>query len=184
MTCSIRSVEIDPGFSLCDRMSVIAREEALELIKRSSKYDHSVMVSRIMEALADIFNEDMVEWGLVGLLHDLDHDVIDGDMSKHGIVAAEMLKGRLSEGGLHAIRAHDHRAGIASSSLLDESLIFADGLAVLMEDQALSSTADARALERALQVEGVEKPWVAETIRTYCISKGVEATQILGRLRA
>ena len=182
MTCVIQTVEIDLGFSLRDKMSVITREEALELIENSSKYDHSVMVSRIMEALADIFHEDMVEWGLVGLLHDLDHDVIDGDMSKHGIVAAEMLKGRLSEGGLHAIRAHDHRAGVAPRGLLDESLIFADGLAVLVEDQGLSSTADAPALERALRVEGDEKPWVAETIRAYCISKGVEVTQILGRL--
>jgi predicted hydrolase (HD superfamily) len=165
-------------------MSRISWEEALKLIEGSSKYEHSVLASRIMKALTDIFHEDLGEWGLVGLLHDLDYDEVSGDMSRHGIVAAKMLEGRLSEGALHAIMAHDHRTGVRPESLLDESLIYADSLAVLMEDQALDASADAPTLDRALRDESEEKPWIRDNILSYSERRRVSVSQILRRLRS
>lgn len=172
------------NLSYIKSMSRISWEEALKLIEGSSKYEHSVLASRIMKALADIFHEDLGEWGLVGLLHDLDYDEVRGNMSRHGIVAAKMLEDRLSEGALHAIMAHDHRTGVRSESLLDESLIYADSLAVLMEDQALDASADATKLNRALRDESEEKPWIRDNILSYSERRRVSVSQILRRLRS
>jgi predicted hydrolase (HD superfamily) len=165
-------------------MPSITRDEALKLIEGSRKHAHSQLASSIMRALAKFFYEDPDEWELVGLLHDLDYDQVRGEMSRHGIVAAEMLRGRLSEGALHAIMAHDHRTSVRPESLLDESLIFADSLAVLMEDQALYASVDESALDRALRDESEEKPWIGDNIRSYCERRGVSVPQILRRLRS
>jgi len=101
-------------------MVLASRGETLRLIEGSSKRYHSVLSAKLMRILARTFHEDEGEWELVGLLHDLDHDLVHGDMSRHGMVAAEMLKGKLSESCLHAIRAHDRRTGVEPQGILDE----------------------------------------------------------------
>jgi predicted hydrolase (HD superfamily) len=166
------------------RLPQISVEEAHELVKGSSRYEHSLLVRRIMVALAGHFHRDEREWGLVGLLHDLDHDLVNGDMSRHGVIAAEMLDGRLTEEGLHAIKAHDHRAGLERVTLLDESLVFADSLAVLVEDQGMNIASDDSTLERALRDESLEKPWIADNIRDFCGRRGVAVLEILRNLES
>jgi predicted hydrolase (HD superfamily) len=64
-----------------------------------------------MVKIAKKLNEDAGLWKIVGLLHDLDYDEVKGKMQRHGIVAAEKLKGKLPKEALHAIKAHDHRTG-------------------------------------------------------------------------
>ena len=160
-------------------MSTVTKEEALQLLKGSSKYSHSIMVSKIMRALARRFGEDEDEWELVGLLHDLDYDLVHGDMSQHGVKASEMLKGKLSESSLHAIKAHDHRTGVEPETLLDESLIFADSLAVLMEDQAIDVSSEASEIEDALREEAAFKPWISENIFAYSSRRGISILQVL-----
>jgi len=135
-----------------------------------------------MEALAAYFQEDEREWGLVGLLHDLDHDDVKVDMSRHGILAAGMLEGRLSREGLHAIMAHDRRTGVEPESMLDESLIFADSLAVLIEDRGLDASADEATLDRALREESRDRPWISENIQAFCDRGGVTILQIMREL--
>jgi predicted hydrolase (HD superfamily) len=155
------------------------REEALELIKGSSKFSHSLLVSKIMRVLAEILMKDEEEWEFVGLLHDLDYDIVNGEMHRHGILAAEMLEGKLSDKALHAIRAHDHRTGVKPQTILDESLIFADSLAVLMEDQGLTQSVDSSSWHRALRREADSKPWISEKLLTYCERREISVSQIL-----
>lgn len=163
-------------------MSPMNMEEALELIKGSSKFSHSLLVSKIMRVLAEILIEDEDEWGLVGLLHDLDYDIVHSEMHRHGIVAAEMLEGKLSDTALHAIRSHDHRTEVKPQTPLDGSLIFADSLAVLMEDQGLTPLVDASSSHRALREEANSKPWISENILTYCDKMEISVSQILQML--
>lgn len=163
-------------------MSIISKEEALKLLEGSSKNAHSILVSKILRALAGEFGEDEDEWELVGLLHDLDYDLVQGDMSQHGIKASELLKGRLSERGLHAIKAHDHRAGVEPETLLDESLIFADSLAVFTEDQTIDATAETSEIEDELQEEAAIKPWISENILIYSGRKRISILQVLRRI--
>lgn len=160
-------------------MPTITKEEAVKLMEGSSKYTHSILVSKIMRALAEKFGEGEGEWKLVGLLHDLDYDQVQGDMSQHGIKAAEILRGRLSERSLDAIRSHDFRTGVKPETLLDESLIFADSLAVFVEDQHINASTKALRIEEALQVESTRKPWITKNILTYTGRNRISVLQVL-----
>jgi predicted hydrolase (HD superfamily) len=46
----------------------------------------------IMRALAMRFGENEEEWGIIGLLHDIDWDQVKGDPSQHCIVAQKILR--------------------------------------------------------------------------------------------
>lgn len=96
-------------------------------------FAHSVQVGKIMRSIARHLNEDEKEWELVGLLHDLDYDLTVNNREKHGIIAAEMLKGQLSEVALAAIKAHDHRTGFKPKKLIDKALKAADALVVFSD---------------------------------------------------
>jgi putative nucleotidyltransferase with HDIG domain len=160
-------------------MVSISSTEAISMISESSKYEHSIMVSRIMASLAEYFQIDNEDWVLAGLLHDLDYDLVDGDMSKHGIVAASMLKDKVSDNVLHAIMSHDHRTGIESITRLDKSLKFADSLAVLLEDQSVRHVPDADELSRLIDSESNVKPWIGDIIESYCAEYGLPLQPIL-----
>jgi len=82
---------------------MISKIESLQLIKETTKHHHSLVVSVIMRKLAERLGEDQHKWEIVGLLHDLDYDLVGDSAGKHGVVAADMLKGRLPEDSLHAI---------------------------------------------------------------------------------
>ena len=148
-------------------MPIISREEAHGLLRHSRKRAHSLLVSRIMRFLAEKFGGDRDEWELVGLLHDIDYDQVQGDMTKHGMVASKILRGKLPERSLRAIRTHDHRTGLEPKTTLDRSLIFADSLAILLEDQGIDSCSDASGLQEALEKETASKPWIAMNIVQY-----------------
>lgn len=132
-----------------------------------------------MRALAGEFGGDEDEWELVGLLHDLDYDLVQADMSQHGIKASDMLRGKLSESSLHAIRTHDHRTGVEPETLLDESLIFADSLVVFTEDQPIDASAKASELEDMLGEEATLKPWISENILIYSRRKRISILKVL-----
>ena len=160
-------------------MAPISSIEAISMISESSKYEHSILASRIMSSLAEHFQTDKEEWVLAGLLHDLDYDEVDGDMSKHGLVAASTLEGKVSEGVLHAIMSHDHRTGIEPVSLLDRSLKFADAFAVLMEDQSILRVPENDEFLRLLSLESIRKPWIREIIEAYFVELDLEPIHLL-----
>ena len=53
---------------------------------------HTLESEAIMWKLAGHLGQDKEFWGITGLLHDLDMDVIDGDYTKHGYKTVEILK--------------------------------------------------------------------------------------------
>jgi putative nucleotidyltransferase with HDIG domain len=80
---------------------MLTKQEGLQLVDRyissTDKRKHVVAVSAIMKSIAKSIGTNEDEWELVGLLHDLDYDLIKGDMHRHGLVAAEMLKRKLEK---------------------------------------------------------------------------------------
>ncbi len=74
----------------------IEYKEALEIFNKYLKTDYLRLHSResevIMRKAAAHFGEDEELWGITGLLHDLDMDVINGDYKEHGIKTIEILK--------------------------------------------------------------------------------------------
>ena len=150
----------------------ISPEEALSLLEGSSKYEHSLIVSRIMKKLAEHFNASVELWSIIGLLHDLDYDNVS-DFSKHGIKAADELDGLLPIEALHAIRAHDIRTGVKPVGLLDEALIFADSLAVYLE---------ARPSLDSERTGFSERPWLREILVDFTVKHELDVSELLLQL--
>jgi hypothetical protein len=112
-----------------------SRAEAVALLRDhlgdTPRAAHSRLVAHIMREVAHHFRADVHLWEVVGLCHDLDFFETGADGQRHGLLAAEWLAGKLPEEALAAIRAHDHRTGVRSESLLADMLKLADVLAVL-----------------------------------------------------
>ena len=117
------------------------KKEAVKLLDKEVSDEklkkHMVAVSAVMRGLARKLGQDEVLWMHTGLLHDIDYERIGGDMSRHGLLSAEMLEGRLPEECLHAVRAHNKRVGVEAESLLDKSLLAADAVSGLIVAAAL-----------------------------------------------
>src|SRR5208283_2132157 len=90
---------------------IMNRDEALQSVRQNIKNEnlvrHMLATEAIMRALARRFHENEDEWGLAGLLHDIDLELIGDDMTTHSKRSAEMAK-ELGAGGAvcHAILCH------------------------------------------------------------------------------
>ena len=84
---------------------------------------HSLASEVVMLALAKKLKADEQLWAMTGLIHDLDYHLISGDMSRHGLLAAQMLEGKLPNDAIHAIKAHNaEMTGITPESQFDYAL--------------------------------------------------------------
>ncbi len=117
----------------------MTRPEALNLVKQYVKNENSIKhmlaTEAIMRALAKHFNENEEIWGLAGLLHDMDMEIVDWKIEpeKQGVVAAEMLE----EMGLdivitNAIRAHNEATGKKAETLIEKAIYATDPLTGLI----------------------------------------------------
>jgi uncharacterized protein len=128
----------------------LTRGDALELVRQhvanKNLINHMLATEAIMVELAQHFNEDEAEWGLAGLLHDLDYDETYDKPDVHGYRTAEMLKETsVSEPVVRAILAHAHKAPLDST--FDKALYATDPLtgflvacALMTADKKLDST--------------------------------------------
>ncbi len=123
--------------------SPLDRDRALELlhqkIESPSLRKHSYATEAIMRHLARHFGEPEDFFGIVGLLHDLDLEAIDNDMTRHGLITAEWLEALgFPESALQAIRAHNGDIlGITPKTRLDFALTAAESLTGLISATAL-----------------------------------------------
>ena len=118
------------------------REEALDSIRANVEnrnlIKHMLATEAIMRALARRFGEDETEWGFTGLLHDIDVELTDGDMSSHSRLGADLVRELgASEAIAHAILAHNERHGVPLETKLDRALFCADPLTGLIVAAAL-----------------------------------------------
>jgi len=138
---------------------MISKEEALHLVERTSKYQHALIVSAIMRKFAQRLGEDEDSWELVGLLHDLDLDLVQEDMAKHGVVASEMLEHKLPPESLYAIRSHDYRTGFQPKSRLDIALIIADTLERIIDRVPIRRELSVQRLKEEVERISGDRPW-------------------------
>ncbi len=113
------------------------REEALDSIKANVKnanmVKHMLATEAIMWALARRLGEDEGEWGLTGLLHDIDVDLTGGDMKAHSKLGADLARELgTSETMSHAILCHNETHGIPLETKLDKALFCVDPLTGLI----------------------------------------------------
>ena len=158
---------------------MLSKDEAAALVRFSSRLSHLLVASMMMKRLAERLGENTEEWELTGLLHDLDIDDARDDMSRHGIITAERLKGKLPQHCLHAIEAHDFRSGVVPTSRLDNALIAVDSTAILVERMKESSQKpDTVALKREISAISREQPWHRDNILK-CKEIGIELDEFL-----
>ena len=160
-------------------VALISKKDALSLIEDSSRRDHMLLVGRIMAVLAGGLGGSRGLWETVGVLHDVDYDKTVEDRSKHGVVAANMLRGKLPEDALYAVMSHDRRTGFKPFSKLDHSLVFADALAALAREDGLEKPVTEEALEAALTKVSAEKPWIRDLITGYPYADEVDLKAVL-----
>lgn len=93
---------------------MISRENAYKLlnqhIQNAQMIKHSVASEAVLRVLATKLGHDPDEWGLAGLLHDIDVEITQGDPYRHGPFAAGMLDGLLSAEAIDAIVMHNEMA--------------------------------------------------------------------------
>jgi len=120
----------------------LTREEALNSIKANVEnknlVKHMLATEAIMRALAKRLGEDGGEWGLTGLLHDIDVELTKGDMSTHSKLGADLARELgASETIAHAILCHNEAHGIPLETKLDKALFCVDPLTGLITAAAL-----------------------------------------------
>jgi putative nucleotidyltransferase with HDIG domain len=117
------------------------REEALELVKQNvsnqNLVKHMLAVEAIMRAIAETKGKDKEKYGLAGLCHDIDYEKTKDDMTRHGLISAEMLKGKLDEEILECIRRHNEMTGNKPETEFDKSLVAGDTVSGLVIAAAL-----------------------------------------------
>jgi len=118
------------------------REEVLESVRGNVENEnmvkHMLATEAIMRALAGRLGEDEEEWGLTGLLHDIDVELTEGDMNEHSKLGADLARELgASEVIAHAILCHNQAHGIPPETELDKALLCADPLTGLIIAAAL-----------------------------------------------
>lgn len=118
------------------------REEALKSIEarvsNANLIKHMLATEAVMRALARRLGQDEAEWRLAGLLHDIDIDLVHGDLTTHSKVGAELVKELgASDSISYAILCHNQVHGTPRLSLLDKALYSADPLTGLITAAAL-----------------------------------------------
>ena len=120
----------------------MTREEALDSIRANVEngnlIKHMLATEAIMRAIAKRLGEDEEEWGLAGLLHDIDAELTQGDMQTHSKLGADLARELgTSEAVVHAILCHNEAHGVPRETKLDKALFCVDPLTGLITAAAL-----------------------------------------------
>lgn len=110
---------------------MINREEAFRLLKKYLRnidnIRYSLAVEAVLREIAKKLGRDEEQWGLTGLLHNLDYEYTSSEPEKRGILSAQLLEDLLPEDCVNAIKANNYiYTDYIPISSLDKSLIAAD----------------------------------------------------------
>ncbi len=80
-----------------------------EYVTTGSLLIHSYATAAVMRKIAEHLGEDADTWEVIGLLHDIDYDVTQGDMTRHGLEGYRILTGNgLPEDQARVVMRHNH----------------------------------------------------------------------------
>ncbi len=159
---------------------MITRSEALDLLKRYLRDEkmvkHCIAVEAIMRALAKRLGRDEELWGLVGLLHDIDYDVTNRDLSRHGLEATNILRGLLPEEALKAIACHNENTGVEPETEEGKTMCIA-----LRAADHMSGLIVATALVMPnKKIEEIKLSTLKRKFKSKDFARGVKRERILG----
>ena len=83
----------------------ITRERALELlqthIENKNMIKHCLASEAVLGAIAEHLGADKEKWAMAGLLHDLDVEITNADLTIHGTKSGPLLRKRICQEQLH-----------------------------------------------------------------------------------
>ena len=93
----------------------MTRERAIELLELYIKNDrmrnHCYASEAVLRALAERLGKDPDQWGLAGLLHDIDVEITDADPKRHALEAVPILQDEgMDTESIEAIMLHNEEA--------------------------------------------------------------------------
>ena len=163
------------------------REYALDLVKKNlnnpNLVKHCLAVEACMRELAGYFSEDDEEWGLAGLLHDLDYEVTSEDSYNHGLITAKMLENEdVSDEVVHAIKAHNKKVELVSKMdtalyAIDPTSGFIIAVALMHPSKSLDGV-NLKRMKKRFKEKSFAKGADREQMRT-CENLGLELEDFL-----
>jgi putative nucleotidyltransferase with HDIG domain len=150
------------------------REEILDSIhgnvQDKNMIRHMLATEAIMRALAKKLGEDEEEWGITGLIQDIDIELVEGDMSSHSRLGADIARELgASEAMVHAVLCHNEAHGVLQETKLDKALFCADSLSGLIT---------AAALVRPDKISGLTTKSVMKRFREKSFAAGVNREHV------
>ena len=117
------------------------REECLQLVEKYVKNQnlihHMMSVEAAMRFYAEKYNQNIEEWGNVGLLHDFDWE-IHPTLDQHPQAGAKILKEEgIPDHWIRAILSHADHTNITRESLMEKALYACDEITGLITAVAL-----------------------------------------------
>jgi predicted hydrolase (HD superfamily) len=168
-------------------MKMPDREDAWKLLCEYTKGDslrkHALAVETAMRACALRYggpDEDVDEWGLVGLLHDFDYEMFPNPEGGHPFKGATIMCGRgYPDHIIRAIMGHADYTGVPRDTLMARALFATDELCGFLVACAL--VRPSRSLDD-LEVSSVKKKLkdkaFARTVNRDDIRQGVEELKV------
>jgi len=154
--------------------SELDRERILDSIYENvhdrNMIKHMLATEAIMRILARKLGKDEEEWGLTGLVHDIDVELVKHDMSSHSILGADIARELgANETMIHAVLCHNEAHDVSRETELDKALFCADPLSGLIT---------AAALVRPDKLSGLASKSVMKRFREKSFAAGVSREQV------
>ena len=87
-------------------------------VRSETLIEHCVATGAIMRSIAPHLSGDPDLWEVIGILHDIDYEVVEGDMERHGVEGEQiLLKMGVSDEIAEAVRKHNHHLDRKSTRL-------------------------------------------------------------------
>ncbi len=115
-----------------------ALEELRLRLENKNLIKHSFAVEAIMRKLAEYFHDDVDLWGIAGLVHDIDLERVNNDMTLHGMMGGDILEALdFDKTIVYAVRAHNPHNHYERRRKIDKALFCADPMSGLITACAL-----------------------------------------------
>ena len=153
-----------------DRKEVL--ESVQENIENANLRKHMLATEAVMRAIARHLNEDEDEWGLTGLIHDIDVELTEDNINSHSKLGSDLAREMgASEEMIRAVLCHNAAHGIPCESKLDKALFCADPLTGLITAAAL--------VREDKKLAGLETKSVLKRFKEKSFAAGVDRDQIM-----
>jgi uncharacterized protein len=110
-----------------------------QYVKNERMLSHCYAAEAVMGSLAGRLGQDEEKWRIAGLLHDLDIEIVDNDLERHGLETEKILKEKgVDTEIIDAIVMHNKRAsGKKRSNMFQHALAASETITGLIVATAL-----------------------------------------------